>query len=330
MDTVTKPHSSSETAPEDGLSRWRLVFKTFRGTIENHLLTSFILAYFVIIGAATIATRSWLSSDQFIIVGIALAILLTRSFSIVRDWAPFGMLLLGYEFLRGLAPSLGMEVNIFPMIRADRLIFGELPTVTLQRMFYDLGSPDWLDYAATLLYLLHFVVPLLFAFLLYLNRREHFRPFAVALIVLSYLAFTTYVLYPAMPPWMASQYGYIPAINNIFEQTLSTFGEGPAVPRAVGFVRSNPVAAMPSLHAAYPMLVFLFAVRVWGRKAVAFLVYPASVWFAIVYLGHHYFIDAFAGIVYALGAFHAVEWMAARRAVREARSVDSIAKPETI
>src|SRR5680860_183439 len=151
MDTEVNPHSSSETAPRADSPRWRWAFRTVRGTIENHLLTSFILAYFVIIGAATIATRSWLSSDQFIIVGIALAILLTRSFSIVRDWAPFGMLLLGYEFLRGLAPSLGMEVNIFPMIRADRLIFGELPTVTLQRMFYDLGSPDWLDYGATCL-----------------------------------------------------------------------------------------------------------------------------------------------------------------------------------
>ncbi|GAB4252378.1 MAG: phosphatase PAP2 family protein [Thermoleophilia bacterium] len=279
-------------------------------------LATFVAAYFVLITAATLATGSWLSSDQFVIIGILLLIAVTRSLAVVRDWAPFGLLLLGYEYLRGLAPSLGMKVNIFPMIDADRAFFGILPTVRLQRWLYDPGAPDLIDYAATLLYLMHFVVPVGFAFLLYLRRRQDFRRFAVAMVALSYLAFFTYVLYPAMPPWMAAEQGFIPPVHNVFEETLATIAEGPAVPSAVGFIRSNPVAAMPSLHAAYPTMVFLFALLVFGRRARAFIFYPAAVWFAIVYTGHHYVVDAVIGVAYAVLTFHAVEWVFAWRRKR--------------
>jgi hypothetical protein len=200
-----------------------------------------------------------------------------------------------------------MEVNILPMIEADRFLFaGHLPTVELQRLFYNPGHLQLYDYAAFFLYAMHFVLPLAFAFFLWLTNRSLFRRFAYSLVALSYLSFATYVLFPAMPPWMAAEQGYIPHVYKIFDDGLAAVSQGSGIPVVYSFLNPNPVAAMPSLHAAWPMLVFLFIARNYGRRYLALVVYPIAVWLTIVYTGHHYVIDAVVGVLYAAGIYYAV------------------------
>jgi hypothetical protein len=68
----------------------------------------------------------------------------------------------------------------------------------------------------------------------------------------------------------------------------------------------NEVAAVPSLHAAYPTLLVLLVGHIFGRKRTWWLwFYPASMWIGIVYLGEHYVFDAVLGILYAVGAYQA-------------------------
>ncbi len=78
------------------------------------------------------------------------------------------------------------------------------------------------------------------------------------------------------------------------------------------FNKGNPnrIAAMPSLHAAYPTLVFLFTLAHWRRLAPFMLLYCLGLWFSIVYMGEHYVIDAIAGVVYAIVSFFAVRVVA--------------------
>jgi membrane-associated phospholipid phosphatase len=71
--------------------------------------------------------------------------------------------------------------------------------------------------------------------------------------------------------------------------------------------RPNPAAALPSLHAAYPWLVLLFAVRFFGKRGWLFLIYNAAVWFSIVYLAQHWVVDIFAGIAWATASFLLVD-----------------------
>jgi len=58
---------------------------------------------------------------------------------------------------------------------------------------------------------------------------------------------------------------------------------------------------MPSLHSAYPILVFYFA---WKNKmriaTVIFGVVMVGIWFAAVYTSHHYMLDVIAGILCAV------------------------------
>jgi membrane-associated phospholipid phosphatase len=72
----------------------------------------------------------------------------------------------------------------------------------------------------------------------------------------------------------------------------------------------NAVAAMPSLHAAYPFFFALIIRKIWGNKWFYLsLIYPVSIWVGIVYLGEHYVVDVLAGIVYAIGAFAAAPYV---------------------
>jgi membrane-associated phospholipid phosphatase len=65
---------------------------------------------------------------------------------------------------------------------------------------------------------------------------------------------------------------------------------------------SNVFAAMPSLHAAYPLTVLYFGMkyRLGWRKNILFALIMVGIWFAAVYSGHHYVLDILAGIACGL------------------------------
>lgn len=269
----------------------------------------FIFLYFAIIMAIMFYFGWWISPDRFIVFGLILALIVANPFRFLKDWMPVVFLLLGYEFLRGLAPMLHAKVNIYPLINADKFLFnGHLPTIELQKWLYVPGHLHFYDFIFTILYMMHFALPMIFGFYLWVKRRERFRHFMVALVVLSYLGFLTYVFYPAMPPWMASENGIIPHVYNIFNEGAAHFFRGGSFPSVYWLFSPNSVAAMPSLHAAYPTLVFLYLLKYFGKRMWFFFFYVFGVWFAIVYLGHHYVIDALVGILYAVVVFFAVEY----------------------
>ena len=70
-------------------------------------------------------------------------------------------------------------------------------------------------------------------------------------------------------------------------------------------VFDNNVAAMPSLHGAYPMLICLFFWKGSSvRKRVILAAYPICMAFTLVYSGEHFVIDIFAGWIYAAVTFY--------------------------
>ncbi len=270
-------------------------------------LTAVVIVYFAIASAFMIRHGSFLSPDQFLIVGLLLALLLAKPLVFLKDWAPFVVLFLGYEYLRGLAPQLGLRVHLTPMISFDRWLFGGIPTIQLQRALYDPHHLHFYDYLFTVVYMLHFILPLVFAFLIWMRDRSKYHRFVAALITLSFAGFITYMLYPAGPPWMAAQKGLIPPVQDVFATTLGAFVTPGGVPTVYRIMAPNLVAAMPSLHAAYPFLVYLFLVRFYGKKGHLFLPYVLLVWVSIVYTGQHYVVDALVGALYALVTFLVTE-----------------------
>jgi hypothetical protein len=268
----------------------------------------FILALFTIKGIG-------ITPDTIFLLLVAGFVWHGNRWTFIRDFGPFVLLLFSYEAMRGFADDVGGHVYVDYPIAVDKaLFFGHVPTVVLQSWLFDLGSPHWYDYGAALLHVLHFVVPLFFAAIIWQHYRQHYWSFVISLLVVSYAAFVTFMLLPTAPPWVAGLKGDLPGVHLVHEGL-------PALGPIYNTLSPNPVAAMPSLHAAYPWLFLLFAWRIWGWRATAFAVYPAAVFFAVVYLGHHYVADLLGGIVYATVAYVVVCSSATRRLAEKARSL---------
>ena len=111
---------------------------------------------------------------------------------------------------------------------------------------------------------------------------------------------------PVAPPRFAGLYGEALAVHDISLDVTQALHLG-TLSWAYQNLNGNPVAAFPSLHAAYPVLAFLFLRQAWPRGAWLMLAWGAIVVFAIVYLAHHYVIDALGGIAYAVAAYWVVD-----------------------
>jgi PAP2 superfamily len=268
-----------------------------------------LLAFVVYIAVMTvlmIALGVSINPDRYFFVLLGPVLLIRRGRRFVLDWLPFLLLLFSYEFLRGLAEQLG-NVHYDTAIRVDTALFAMPPSVALQQRFFHPRALAWYDYLAALLYMMHFVVPLSFAYLLWLRSRQQFARFTGAFLLLSYAALTTFVLFPAAPPWLASQHGYLPTVYEGMSMVLAAFPDRLHLPTVYQLFDPNQVAAVPSLHAAYPFLILLFAWRIFRARALLLAPYVAGVWLAIVYMGEHYVFDIAVGALYSLAAFVVVE-----------------------
>jgi membrane-associated phospholipid phosphatase len=222
------------------------------------------------------------------------------------EFAPFLLLLITYKQMRNFADDLTTsDINVTNLIRWEKSLFGgTLPNHWVQTHLWNQPYTPVLDVLTNTLYLSHFLSPLVISVLLWQKRRSMYWAFAIALVVLSYAAFATYVLFPAAPPWWATLYGYLPDQPVTLDHFVTS---GEALAKG-----ANPVAAMPSLHTAYPTFIALVSIYVWGKRGIPVILLPLGVGFSIVYLGHHYVIDALAGATYALVVFSTVYLWAVR------------------
>jgi membrane-associated phospholipid phosphatase len=214
---------------------------------------------------------------------------------------------------------LGFGLHVAGPAQVDRGVFGGVPSVWLQQRLVD-GSAHWYDAVACLVYVTHFVSIPLVTGVVWFCLRDRFAAWVTAVLTLTALGVVSYVVYPAAPPWLASQRGVVGTVDRLSSPGWD-YLHLDAVGRLIvsGQQGSNPVAAMPSLHAATAMLVALFfwplVSTVW--RAVL-LVYAVLMAFSLVYTGEHYVVDVVAGWVTA-GAALAVAAAVRRRRARFVR-----------
>jgi hypothetical protein len=289
------------------------------GRRNDRLLIALIAGYVVVLSVLMVAGGVSITPDVILIaLGLAM-VLLGRGRIFFRDWVPFIGLFFAYELMRGYADDLGAKVHDADVLALERALFGGyLPTQVLQDWLHPAAGIDLVAVVGTIIYFLHFPLPMAVAFFLWLRRRRVFYDFVAGMIILSMAGFITYVLLPVAPPWWAAERGLIPGPDGMaaieylkpvaFEDLAAFLGfEGRYLYTYTMYeISPNQVAAFPSLHAGYPFLAFLFARRSFGRLSWALLGYSAIVWFSIVYLADHYVVDILGGLVYAGLAYWAV------------------------
>src|SRR4051812_6604319 len=136
---------------------------------------------------------------------------------------------------------------------------------------------------------LHFGVTAFAVRWVYRERTEAFPLVRTTLIASTALALAGYVLYPAAPPRLAGL-GFSDTVTthtglNLSSDLLGSF--------------YNPVAAVPSLHFGYALIVGVVVFKLARRRWVRILgaAYPAFMLFDIVATGNHFWFDAAAGAV---------------------------------
>jgi hypothetical protein len=252
---------------------------------------------------------------------------------LIIDFTLYVLMWLAYEESRGAADQLGMPLQVESVRNIDRaLFFGADPNVWMQRHFYERDHVRWYDVAASMIYYTHFVLPVAVIVLLWIARRREWlrliRRFATVLLV-SCIGF---ILLPTAPPWMAAG-GDDQIVLHALPPLARPTGRGWTHLGLHGFVHAweytkdrdwaNRMAAMPSLHAAYALIVVVFFfpwIRRWWVKGLM-LSYPIAMTASLVYFAEHYVVDALAG--WALVGLAFLAWGRIERALRERRAATS-------
>lgn len=246
---------------------------------------------------------------------------------ILLDWLPFIGFLVLYDYTRGFAATLGMPTHVTQPVAAEKvLFFGTVPTVWLQQHFFDPNQVHWWDFLASLVYFSHFIVAWAIAGVLYVRSRPLWGSWARHILVLSFAGLVTYVLYPAAPPWYASNEGVIGPVTRIASRGWDALGlHSASALIARGQAGVNEVAAIPSLHAGFAFMVAVFFwPRVNRRWRVALLVYAGAMGLTLVYAGEHYVFDELLGYGYVAVVAVAVAWWERRRARTKARHAAAV------
>jgi membrane-associated phospholipid phosphatase len=256
------------------------------------------------------------TADRYFLVLLFPALALRRGRLYLRDFGAFAALMFVYAEMRGLAHVLNPHPYYTPQLRLEKWLFGGyVPTAELQKWWWA-GTLHWWDHLLFDVAKLHFVLPPLLAFFLWVKRRALFFRFATSMLVLSFAGALTFLIFPSAPPWAAGRALLTPTVTQIDDGTWS------AVPNSVSLssvIQPNPYAAIPSLHGGYAFLVFLFVTALaWRTRwrwpvAIVAAFYPLALSFSVVYTGNHYVVDLLIGYAYATAAFMATRWFWRRR-----------------
>ena len=158
---------------------------------------------------------------------------------------------------------------------------------SLQRAF--LGVPELITAMNLFYFVGHFVLTGIFFLWLYRSSRDGFRSFRNGFMVATALAVLIHWWFPTAPPRVVGELGIMDTLHVFWNIDIGS-------PHASAF--SNPVAAVPSLHAGWAVGVGVGLVRYARRPLLRILgvLYPVAVMLTIVVTGNHFIFDALAGV----------------------------------
>jgi inositol phosphorylceramide synthase catalytic subunit len=201
--------------------------------------------------------------------------------------------------------------------------------VVIPAEWFRTHTSPWLDIPTGFGYMAYMFESFLVAIWMFFQDEERTAKLAWAFLIVNLIGFTSWIVFPAAPPWYVAQYGLGPAHMDAIPSAAGAarFDQFFGISYFSGFYQRshNVYGAMPSLHVAYPLVVYLSTVGMKQRWLKLFcFAFFLLIAFAAVYLDHHYVIDAIAGIVVAFVAWGLALW--ARSAFARRRAVEDEAQ----
>lgn len=274
---------------------------------RNEILTVVVIA---IIFIAITTVFVGLRSEHLLIVSVFLILFFAGKSArkLAVGLLPFFIFGISYDWMRVYPNYEVNPIDVRNLYDLEKFLFGieENGTLLIPCEYFALHHSVIADILAGFFYLCWVPVPIAFGLWLYLKKdRRLYLRFSMVFLLVNLIGFAGYYIHPAAPPWYAINYG--------FEAILNTPGNTAALGRFDELVglpifdslysrNSNVFAAIPSLHAAYMVVAFYYALVKKCHPAIItiFAVLMCGIWFTAVYSSHHYIIDVLLGITCAL------------------------------
>ncbi len=279
-----------------------MVFERFPRR-ETTLVLGVAIAY-LLWSALAVGIRN----DHFVFAGICLGLYFTNATSrkVVLALTFFIVYWVIYDSMR-IYPNYAFNpVHVREPYEIEKSLFGFQygGGIVTPNEFFEKNTHPVLDVMSGLFYLCWVPVPLMFAVWLFFNDKRMLLDFSLAFLLTNIFGFLLYYAYPAAAPWYVELHGFeenfdIPGN----EAGLANFDRILGVKLFNGMYakNANVFAAIPSLHAAYPLVTLYFGAKKKLRLASwVFLIILAGIWWAAVYSRHHYIIDVLLGAACAV------------------------------
>jgi hypothetical protein len=265
-------------------------------TLRNAVIATGLSIVYLLLSAWLIGFKT----DQLVLAGICNSLFYlsgpTRRF--ILGFTVFIVFWILFDSMKAFPNYRYHTVHIESLYRFEKNLFaidGQTPNE-----FWLAHRRTVLDIVAGLFYLCWIPLPLAFSVYWFNRDKETFFRYTLSFLLVNLIGFVIYYTYPAAPPWYVQQYGF--AFNPHTPGNTAGLGRFDSyfhvsVFSALYSKSSNVFAAMPSLHASYPLTVLWYGMKYrLGRINVLFALIMTGIWFAAVYTGHHYVLDVLAGI----------------------------------
>ena len=264
---------------------------------------------------------------QIVLVAVALLVSLCGP-AVRRLWItalPFAILAAVYDALGLIKVAVAASgVHVAGPYHFDKALFGvEWHGVRLS--LNELAARyhwDVVDFVTGVAYLTYVYAVMGFAlFLAVWDRsdvgRRRTRALGWTFLGINLAGFVTYLLFPVAPPWYVATHGLGPVDVHAAASpaALVRWDRLVGVPYFARFYASSSdvFGAMPSLHCAYPMLLFWHARELRRPLLTAAAAgFQALMCFSAIYLQHHYFSDAVVGMTFATAGYFLERALSAR------------------
>jgi len=272
-------------------------------SLRQAVIVSAVSIAYLLVSVALVGFKS----DQLVLIGIynALFYLSPTTRKFITGFSIFVVYWIIFDYMKAFPNYNYNAVHIADLYNLEKHLFGinfngEILT---PNEYWRANGNTFLDIMGGIFYLCWIPVPLAFAAYMFFKDRKQFLYFSLTFVLVNFLGFIVYYLYPAAPPWYVEYHGFnfiaathgntagLVKFDNYFHAGIfkSIYSKG-----------SNVFAAMPSLHSSYPIIVLYYGLKNrLGLANIFFVMVMFGIWFTAVYASHHYILDVLAGILTA-------------------------------
>jgi hypothetical protein len=285
-------------------------------TLKNFLITTAISVCYLLLSHYLIGFKS----DQLILVAIFNLNFYISKFSrkFILGFSIFIVYWIIFDYMKAFPNYLYHSVSTSELYHLEKSIFGihYNGTVLTPNEYLKVHTKPFFDVVSGFFYLMWIPVPLFFAGFLFFKNKYEFLYFSFTFVLVNFIGFVIYYLYPAAPPWYIQLQGFtfIPHTlgNTGGLARFDTYFNLPVF-KSIYSKSSNVFAAMPSLHSSYPVIVLYYGIRnKLGVVNVFFTVVMLGIWSTAIYTSHHYVLDVIAGIMCACAGIYLFQLLAQR------------------